>query len=59
MASFPSPKCLLKILVGTQDFIKPAMSKPNNNQGLASALKAKKFVSNVDKYSKTFTLLFM
>ena len=37
-ADFPWPKCLLKILLGTHAFINPAINKPNNSQGLASAL---------------------
>jgi len=45
MADFPWPKCLLNILLGTQAFIKPAINNPNNNQGLASALRSKKFIT--------------
>ena len=44
MADFPLPKCLLRILLGTQAFIKPAINKPSNNQGLASALRSIKFL---------------
>ena len=39
----PLPKCLLSIWLGTHAFINPAINKPSNNHGLASALKEIKF----------------